>query len=162
MSSVILDTTYYDKEVRIGMGGTSGTKFVFASTNKEEANEYEALLKIPYMKKYKVAAMLGLILAASLNVAFPDMLGRRFTSRFMVKAPAILASPQGKVPLASSMARSPLRLGIRLFRLAGGTISVFSKMTLLSILFSSGGIERESNNNEIALRTSELRREGKF
>ena len=147
VSSVILDTTYYDKEVRIGMGGTSGTRFVFASTNKEEANEYQALLKIPYVKKYKVATMLGLLLAASLNVAFPDMLGRSFTSRLMSKAAAILASPPGTVPLASSMARSPLRLGMRLFRLAGGTISVFSAMALIAILVSSGGIERRRMND---------------
>ena len=119
------------------MGGTSGTRFVFASTDKVEANEYEALLKLPYVKKYKCVSMLGLILAASLNVAFPDklLLRRLCTLRFMGNAAAITAR--------WSMWR--LVLGT-IFRLAGGTLAAMSGMAMLAIIFSSGGIERGSNN----------------
>jgi hypothetical protein len=132
-SSVILDTTYFDIAVRIGMGGTSGTRFVFASTDKDEADEYEALLKLPYVKKYKIVGILGLILAASLNVAFPDklLLGRLCTLRFAA------------ITARWSMWR--LVLGT-IFRLAGGTLSVMSGMAMLAIIFSSGGIERGSKS----------------
>ena len=36
-SSVVTNTTYSDSKIRIGRGGTSGSYFLFVTTNKEEA-----------------------------------------------------------------------------------------------------------------------------
>lgn len=44
-STVLLDTTYCDDKLRIGMGGTSGTRFVFARTQSPEASMYRTLLR---------------------------------------------------------------------------------------------------------------------
>ncbi|KAL3767296.1 hypothetical protein ACHAW5_001701 [Stephanodiscus triporus] len=63
-SSVVLDTTYCDGLVRIGRGGTSGTCFLFVSTNEEEAFEYSELMKLP-SKKRSAIGKLGMIMAAS-------------------------------------------------------------------------------------------------
>ena len=62
-SSVVLDTTYCDEQVRIGMGGNSGSRFVFTATDSLEAKEYGSLLKLPYVKKWKLLAQLGTVLA---------------------------------------------------------------------------------------------------
>jgi hypothetical protein len=60
-SSVVLDATYFDSKVlRIGMGGTSGTKFVFArcSEDDEEAKEFLPLLQRKPVSKRKDAMIL--------------------------------------------------------------------------------------------------------
>jgi hypothetical protein len=56
-SSVVLDATYFDPKARIGMGGTSGTKFVFArcSEDDEEAKEFLPLLQRKPVSKRKAA-----------------------------------------------------------------------------------------------------------
>lgn len=61
-SSVVLDTTYSDSNLRIGMGGTSGTRFVFARTNDQEAKEYEMLLGLPLVKKVGALCRMGLLM----------------------------------------------------------------------------------------------------
>jgi hypothetical protein len=64
-TSVLLDTTYCDNRVRIGMGGTSGTRFVFARSQSKGAEEYKALLQREPIARAKaligmgVTAMIG-------------------------------------------------------------------------------------------------------
>ena len=70
VSSVLLDTTYCNRLVRIGRGGTSGTCFLFASTNAEEASEYTALMTIPTVKRRSAIGKMGMIMAASLFITF--------------------------------------------------------------------------------------------
>ena len=70
VSSAVMDTTYCDSLVRIGRGGTSGTCFLFALTNAEEASEYAALMTIPTVKRRSAIGKLGMILAASLYITF--------------------------------------------------------------------------------------------
>ena len=63
-SSVILDTTYADDRLRIGKGGTSGTRFVFCRSNDNDANEYQALLQqtpVPKTKALRVLSLLALL-----------------------------------------------------------------------------------------------------
>lgn len=69
-SSVVLDTTYCDDIVRVGKGGTSGTKFVFrrlsadnegANVN-EGANEWRSLLARRPLRKSKTLLVLGSVL----------------------------------------------------------------------------------------------------
>ena len=67
-TSVLLDTTYCDDNVRIGMGGTSGTRFVFArctdNDDDVEANEFRALLERKPMQKKKAVVVLGALASA--------------------------------------------------------------------------------------------------
>jgi hypothetical protein len=67
-SSVVLDATYVDSKVRIGMGGTSGTKFVFArcSEDDEEAKEFLPLLQRKPVSKRKAAMILLSIAGAGI------------------------------------------------------------------------------------------------
>lgn len=67
-SSVLLDTTYCDDNVRIGMGGTSGTRFVFARCPDDdvEANEFRALLQRRPTPKKKALAFLTLLASTSI------------------------------------------------------------------------------------------------
>ena len=59
-SSVVLDTTYIDENVRIGMGGTSGTRFVFTKCAKDdlEAEEFKKLLLMKPTGKSKILSFL--------------------------------------------------------------------------------------------------------
>ena len=43
-SSVVLDTSYVDNLLRIGLGGRSGTRFVFTRCDDEEASDFRQLL----------------------------------------------------------------------------------------------------------------------
>jgi hypothetical protein len=67
-SSVVLDAPYFDSKVRIGMGGTSGTKFVFArcSEDDEEAKEFLPLLQRRPVSKRKAAMLLLSIAGAGI------------------------------------------------------------------------------------------------
>jgi len=62
-TSVVLDATYVDDKIRIGKGGTSGTRFVFSRCNDDdrEATEFLALLKRRPTSKSKLLTMLGLL-----------------------------------------------------------------------------------------------------
>jgi hypothetical protein len=67
-SSVVLDTTFINERVRIGMGGTSGTKFVFGrcSGQDSEAREFLPLLQRKAASKIKAAAVLLSVTSAGL------------------------------------------------------------------------------------------------
>ena len=67
-TSVLLDTLFCDNQLRLGMGGTSGSRFVFrrCPDDDEEANEFRALLGKP-MKKLYSFSVLGAI--AALGIA---------------------------------------------------------------------------------------------
>ena len=64
-TSVILDTTHVNNLIRIGMGGVSGSKFVFCrcNNNDEEANEFRALLKMRPVRRRMLLGMLGTFLS---------------------------------------------------------------------------------------------------
>lgn len=60
-TSVVLDTTYVDETVRIGKGGTSGTRFIFfrCHNKDEEAMEFQSLLQTKKMRTSKVLGVIG-------------------------------------------------------------------------------------------------------
>ena len=67
-SSVVLDTTYIDDRIRIGVGGTSGTKFIFSRLQKDdkEALAWKWLLEQPTaITKKKAAFFMGLLCGLS-------------------------------------------------------------------------------------------------
>lgn len=144
-SSVVLDTTYYDKAVRVGMGGTSGTRFVFTSTDVEEAKEYEALLNQPAGNtKMKALTRLGGILVASLYVAS----GRSAVGA--VNKLGLLASKLANIVAnakATAIALNAIQsMGVwakPALRIMAGLASLASGGIMLLLLFSSGGIERD-------------------
>ena len=150
-SNVVLDTTYYDDLVRIGMGGTSGSRFVFASTDVEEAKEYESLLKIPYAKKWNVLGKLGAILVASLYVSYGSSdLGHKLgqystkvmesltTAKIAQTVLQVSRRMRKKAPLAVIITSYPV-----VMRILAGITSVLSAIAIMLILFSSGGIEMD-------------------
>lgn len=66
-SSVVLDTSYVDRNVRIGVGGRSGTRFVFQkylSNNEiEEANEFQSLLQMkPWKKQNMIFSLVSIVI----------------------------------------------------------------------------------------------------
>ena len=69
-TSVVLDTTYVDDKVRIGLGGRSGTRFIFRRCNDGggddvEANEFRALLsRKPWSRRKTLTALLGVAAAS--------------------------------------------------------------------------------------------------
>lgn len=68
-TDVLLDTTYCDEKVRIGMGGTSGTRFVFRRCPDEddaEANEFRALLSRKPTPKRKALIAFGTLASLGL------------------------------------------------------------------------------------------------
>lgn len=69
-TSVLLDTLYCDNKLRLGMGGTSGSRFVFkrCSDDDKEANEFLTLL-VRSMKKRNVLACIGGISTLSVALA---------------------------------------------------------------------------------------------
>ena len=142
-SSVTLDTTYYDKLVRIGMGGTSGTRFVFSSTNAEESNEYKALLSQQSTgSKMKVLTTIGGILAASLYVALGSNLGADKVGLYTSKFANIIVNAKITASLLSAVKRMKPFAWVAT-RVVAGLTSFLSAMAMLLILFSSGGIERD-------------------
>lgn len=70
-TSVLLDATYCDPLVRIGMGGTSGTRFVFGRCpgGDTEANEFRGLLLQKPVQKLKALVALGCLTSGGLYVA---------------------------------------------------------------------------------------------
>ena len=67
-TSVLIDTPYLDQQVRLGLGGRSGSRFVFTKCPDDdaEANEFRALLQQPPMAKAKVLTVLASVVATSL------------------------------------------------------------------------------------------------
>jgi len=71
-SSVVLDTTYSDDSIRIGKGGSSGTKFLFRripDASVEKANEWRTLLARRPLRKSKALVVLGCILGWGIQSA---------------------------------------------------------------------------------------------
>jgi hypothetical protein len=64
-TDVILDTTHVDNLLRVGMGGVSGSKFVFCrcEDKDEEANEFKALLKMRPVRRRMLLGTLGTLLS---------------------------------------------------------------------------------------------------
>eukprot|EP00986_Skeletonema_menzelii_P010263 scaffold4987_cov135-Skeletonema_menzelii.AAC.3 len=146
LSDVVLDTSFIDQFVRIGMGGTSGTRFIFTRTNDSdnEALEYKALLQQPPAKKPKLLGMMTSILLASFYVAFGNgiKLAAAVSPSFITKSSVF--SPL--VTLLSAVKMSVTGL-IRIFAGASGLVA---GLGALLIAFSSGGIEREGMQAEAA------------
>ena len=135
-SDVVLDTTYYDDIIRIGMGGTSGTRFVFVRTNKddEEAKEYKDLLAMPLANKVKVMSRLGVIMTLSMYIASGGGIGLvNLWKRMSVFGPSLIKPQLINLAVFSR------------FRILAGISSLVTGLLLLLISFSSGGIERDDN-----------------
>jgi hypothetical protein len=124
---------------------------VFASTDVEEAKEYESLLKIPYAKKWNVLGKLGAILVASLYSIYGSSdlgtkLGQCATNVMEALTSAKIAQTvlqvsrrmRKKAPLAVIITSYPV-----VMRILAGITSVLSAIAIMLILFSSGGIERD-------------------
>lgn len=105
-SNVVLDSTYVDDRVRIGMGGTSGSRFVFArcADDDTEANEFQALLLRRPMRR-----------------------SRAFSTLFAAAGIGLYSAAYH-----------------RTLRILGCSISALAALIGLGLVFSSGGIERES------------------
>ncbi len=115
-SSVVLDTTYVDENVRIGMGGTSGTKFVFTklcSKGDMEANEYKKLLLMKPTGKGKILSFLSIVAGCS------GLLGKYYSS--------------GTYRSGSNL----------ILKVLGKMISFTSLILFFGTLFSTGGIEQD-------------------
>jgi len=64
-TSVVLDTPYVDDKVRIGLGGRSGTRFIFRRCDDVEANEFRALLsRQPWSRRKTLIGLLGVAAAS--------------------------------------------------------------------------------------------------
>lgn len=139
LSDVVLDTSFNDRFVRIGMGGTSGTRFVFTRTNDgdSEALEYKALLQQPPAKKPKLLGMMTSVLLASFYIVFGNGLKNAATiSPSFIKKCAVLSAM--KVPVGG------------LIRIIAGATGLLAGLGTLLIAFSSGGIERDGMQAEAA------------
>ena len=146
-SSVVLDTTYCDEQVRIGVGGSSGSRFVFTATDSLEAKEYVSLLKLPYIKKWKLLAQFGTALVISLwymfgSNAVGDMIRDNLISPLSLKAGITFSRRMTRrmkslAPLAAIMSSYPV-----VMKILASLTSVLSGIGILLISFSSGGIER--------------------
>jgi hypothetical protein len=143
-SSVVLDTTYCDGLVRIGRGGTSGTCFLFVSTNVEEAFEYSELMKLP-AKKRSAIGKLGMIMAASLYITFGCAGAEKLGLCASILKNAIANSQITVTSLRFLKRLAPLTF--MLLRIVGGITSVMSGIMLL-LLFSSGGIEKDGVSSQ--------------
>lgn len=119
-SSVILDTTYCDSKIRIGRGGTSGSYFLFETTNKEEASEYKALMEI-HTRTKRTIAKLAMLVSVSL---YSTLFG---------------FAKVNKLGPSTTMMNTALWF---LKRISIG-VTLTSGIALLLLLFSSGGIERD-------------------
>jgi hypothetical protein len=65
-SSVVSNTTYdSDSKIKIGRGGTSGSYFLFVTTNIEEANEYRSLMDL-HTRTKRTIGKLEMLVSASL------------------------------------------------------------------------------------------------
>jgi hypothetical protein len=131
-TSVILDTLYVDDDIRIGLGGRSGTRFIFkkcssSSDDKDgEANEFRRLLSKRPMKKFKVLTALAAIAGFGLYGAFFAQPPQYYYSHYY----RIIGSGSG-----SSTSSILLR------RLLSGCVSLLAAALGALIAFSGGGIE---------------------
>ena len=91
-TSVLLDTTYFDKNVRIGMGGTSGTRFVFSRCTEEDAEARDFLtlqmLQNRPIRKSKIVATLMVLGGSGVGASIVSVSGSRV--RVLGKAVALV------------------------------------------------------------------------
>jgi hypothetical protein len=127
VSDVVLDTSFCDEFVRIGVGGTSGTRFIFKKTADDEAKEYEGLLQQSPAKKLKLLGVMTSVLAGSVYIAL-------MSPSFLAESTSLALVPSLNV--VKSIAGG-------LIRLLAGTIGLVAGIGTLLIAFSSGGIERD-------------------
>ena len=120
-SSVVLDTTYCDSKIRIGRGGTSGSYFLFVTTNKEEASEYKALMDLRTRTK-RTIGKLAMLASASL---YSTLFGFASVNKLI---------PSTTVMHTAMWFLKQISIGV----------AMTSGYHLLLLLFSSGGIERDS------------------
>lgn len=133
VSNVVLDTTFYDNRFRIGMGGTSGTRFVFARTNDKEATEYKELLNMTQANKIRVIGRLCLMMTLSLCLAS----GGAGLSNLWEK----IVMPSAKRSLTSN--KTLIWLLWNGLRVLAAITSFITGLLVLLISFSSGGIGRD-------------------
>jgi hypothetical protein len=71
-SSVVLDSPYVDDKIRLGLGGISGTRFVFerCPEKDDEANEFRALLAKKPWSKFKTLTGLSALTGMGLYGAY--------------------------------------------------------------------------------------------
>jgi hypothetical protein len=118
VSSIVLDTTYCNRPVRIVRGGTSGTYFLFALTNAEEVSEYAALMTIPTAKRRSAIGKMGMIMAASLYITFGCTGAKKLGPYTSILKSAIANSENTATSLRSLKQLRPLTF--MLLRLFGG------------------------------------------
>ena len=120
-SSVVLDTTYLDNQIRIGKGGTSGTRFVFerCKDNDLEAQQFRSLILQKTTNKAKLLAMLGVV--------------------------SIMTASSGGNHWLSFRGLGNL-CGSKL--ILNRLICMISSFLFLGVLFSSGGIEERDSESE--------------
>ena len=146
LSDVILDTSFNDQFVRIGMGGTSGTRFIFTRTadDDKEALEYRALLKQPPAKKPKLLGIMTSILLASFYVAFGN--GIKLVSAI---SPSFLTKSSVFTPLVTLL--SVVKMSVTgLIRIIAGASGLLAGLGAVLIAFSTGGIEQDGLQTEAA------------
>ncbi|GKY92052.1 hypothetical protein MPSEU_000176700 [Mayamaea pseudoterrestris] len=103
-TSVLLDSTFCNDELRIGMGGTSGTRFVFQRVDQDanamEASDYEALLAHRPVSKRKSLSVLGVIVMSGINLMLrrnvvPKLVGGTLSALSLACASLIACSSGG-------------------------------------------------------------------
>lgn len=100
-TSVVLDTTFVDDQVRIGLGGRSGSRFIFRRCNSDEleANEFRALLsRRPWSRKKTLSTLLVVAQAstyAAVTRKSVRLLGSCFTVLTLLVATLIVFSGGG-------------------------------------------------------------------
>jgi len=146
ISDVVLDTSFNDQFVRIGMGGTSGTRFIFTRTSDDddEALEYKALLQQPPAKKPKLLGIMASILLASFYIAFGN--GIKLAASI---TPSFVTTSAAFSPLVNLLSAVKMSVG-GLMRITAGVTGLLAGLGALLIAFSSGGIERDGMQAEAA------------
>jgi hypothetical protein len=100
-TSVVLDTTFVNDQVRIGLGGRSGSRFIFRRCDADEleANEFRALLSRRPWSRKKTLSILLVAAQASTYVAATRksarLLGFCFTALTLLVAALIVFSGGG-------------------------------------------------------------------
>ena len=119
-SSVVLDATYVDQNIRIGKGGTSGTRFVFKRCldGDVEAEEFKTLLLAKPTKKKKLLASILFAMIASSSTGF-------------------LFGTRGGGQMVNNQF-------LRFNTVVGRFVSIITSFLFIGVLFSTGGIEQDN------------------
>ncbi len=89
-SSVVLDTTYLDNKIRIGKGGTSGTRFIFTRCCSENDGEVEEFKKLLLMKPTGKTKLLSILIAAVVISARTSLLGQKIIGKALTVSISLL------------------------------------------------------------------------